>query len=349
MKLITYVIVLFFTSALYSQFKDSSEKNVYSIDNATTGKAKFSGGETSAEINLISWEQIYNYTRSVQNVSAKKYNGIFLRAGLLDIKKFVDLDELELSHVGFTVGVSYVHSADTIIDPSLGLYTFKFSFDYKRDNFNNYYPGLNAPERKYPETFTLAGGVTRYLFSKKNIFAFSLNGSFSPKTYNSSQLTNFVVVTPDMINNNIINFEDIDGKYGEVNNKLNGGYFSLSAPIYFDAFKNILKQISLVPYCSSKFISNSVPKYNVGASVGLFPKKLFEPVVPEDSDKKNNTTNVKTKKIGTKKIDNTKIENKKDALKCHAPTFLAIGCGYVFSSRSKASEPNFFVSGTFSF
>lgn len=348
MKSITILFILF-TSSCLAQFKDSGEKTIYSIDNATTSKAKFSGGETSAEILLKSWEQVYTYKDSL-NVSAKKYNGIFLKGGLVDIKKFVDLDQLELSHVGFTAGVSYVHSADTIINPSLGLFTFRFSFDYKRDNFNNYHPELSAPERKYPETFTFAGGLTRYIFTKKSIFAISVNGSYSPKTYNSSELTSFVVVSQNMVNGDIINFKDIDGKYGKINNKLEGGYLSFSTPYYFNAFKNVLKQVSIVPYCSSKFISNSVPKYNAGACIGLFPKKLFENIKPAGSDeKKTSITTVKTRKTDRDSIESSEIINNENALKFNPPTFLSIGCDYVFSSRAKASKANFFISGTFSF
>lgn len=348
MKTIKLIIILF-SSACYSQFKDSSEKTIYSIDNATANKAKFSGGETSAEIKLTSWEQTYVYKDSIKNVSAKKYNGIFIRGGLVDIKKFVDLDELELSHVGFTFGLSFVHSVDTIIDPSQGFYTFRFSADYKRDNFNNYHSELTAPERKYPETFTFAAGITRYLFTENHIFALSLNGSFSPKTYNSSELTNFVSVTPDMINGDIVNFGDIDGKYGKVDNSLSGGYIGLALPIYFNAFKKVLEQVSFVPYCSSKFISNSVPKYSAGANIGLFPEKLFKSIKPKCPDQKANVTTIETRKKGTENKVSSEITNKSNALIFKAPTLLAIGCDYVFSSRDKPSKANFFISGTFSF
>lgn len=84
--------------------------------------------------------------------------------------------------------------------------------------------------------------------------------------------------------------------------------------------------------------------------IGLFPKKLFENIKPAGADeKKASKTTVKTRKTDSDSIESSAITNKGNALKFNAPTFLSIGCDYVFSSRAKASKANFFISGTFSF
>lgn len=344
MKTTLLFFAMIFTVAAYSQFKNSDEKVIYSIDNAKVSSFKFAGGETAVEYNFSSSEQPFVLTGG-NEVTAIKKNAWLAKVGLTNTKKFVDLDAFKFSEQGAVIGLSYLHSFDEVIRPTIGsefnLWTYKVGVEFKFDNFNNYDPETTNADWKQPVTFSINASATRYFFHFDDGYtiAASFNGTYNPKTYNSSSLISFkdldsAIVTPE----NVAVFKDVDGKYGTIDNDVSGGYLSLSLPVFFQYQpKKFYPYVVPVPYFSSQFLSSASPKYSAGIGIGIFAKSIFGP-------SKNTSIDAKTINPAGDEGITTVTRNSRTF---NSPPFLTIGIDKSF--QSKETSYNVFISGTITF
>lgn len=353
------LLALLFSALCYPQFQNSAEKEVFSIDNADISKFEFSGGETALEYNFFHWEQKYRLKKPAGTVvepTSQKFNGLTFKIGLTDAEKFINLNDFKLSKQGWLFGFNYIHSAKEIMKaPSasdyFNMWTFKFGVEFKFDKIESYDPARYSVVHEKPTTISLSGSATRYWFhfDHKLTLAFSVNGSYQPKTYNSTGLTNFKELGTDVTSSeNVVAFKDFDGKFGRIDNSVSAGNLAISFPVFVD-YKptKFYPYVVPLPYVSVNALSTDKPRFHTGFGLGFFPKAIFE--LP---DKEEGTSTDRTKSIAFKTINDQGVKEtavaKKITRKFNSPSFLSFGMDWTFQGPRK-SHPHYFVTGTITF
>jgi hypothetical protein len=330
------LIALIFPLMAYSQFQNSGEVEVYSIDNADISKIEISGGETSLEYNFYTWQRNYVLAALPAVPSAQFVNGLTFKVGLSDAEKFINLNDFKFSDQGFLVGFNYIHSVEQIFETAVpnhyfNIWTYKLGVEFKQDNFKNFDPLSLASKTEKPITFSINASATRYcfFFNQNLALGFALNGTYLPKTYNSSNMLNFKELGPGVISSTtLVAFKDFDGKFGTIDNSVSGGNISFSVPIFIDySPTKFYPYVVPVPYASAQYLSSDSPTYYGGFSLGFFPKAIFSAPTP--------------KPVGAGgALQTTRTFN--------SPAFLSFGVDWSVQGKD-SSHPNYFVTGTISF
>ncbi|MEW4924639.1 hypothetical protein [Algibacter sp. 2305UL17-15] len=335
---LTFFCLFIPTLTISAQFKNSQQNEVGRIYNAETKTINFSGGETSIEIKLYGNEGNFSTRYSDQN-SAKKKFSLFAKAGITNSKKFIDIDEFDFKeNNGLLIGLSARWSFDDIYilknQKPFQYETFIASIQYSYDKFNLYDPSTQITTKETPGKLELKFGWNHYCFRFKKVnndyshgttIVFSLNGSYNPLAYNSSDLISFAEIDNDVITDgNVFAVKSFDGKYGMLDNGVQTAELALSLPILFDYKLEKFAYIFPVPYVSTEFFSFDKPMWNVGMALGFASKPIFG---QRREDKDPKTT-------ALRKFNN--------------PSSLSIGVDWS-KQGNQTSEPNFFITGNVSF
>lgn len=337
-KLILFFAVLFMclnTSA--QQYKNSEENVVGRIYDGKTTALGFSGGETSLEIR-VHYDSIDDFTRFTDKKAAKKFISVFLKGGITNAKKFVDLAKFDFRRSnGLLIGASARISFNDIyvLDHQRPFQydTFILSVQYSYDKFDLFDPRSQTIANRSPSKLEINGGWNHYFFlfggenfSRGTTLVMSLNAAFNPLTYNSSALSNFSKIDDKVFAENaIIVANEFDGKYGVLDTGIETAELALSIPILFDYTPlKKLPYVIPVPYVSSEFFSYNKPKWNAGM-LFVFSSNVIMDVLKSDPDPKID---------GKRKLNN--------------PSSLSIGIDWTIQGESR-SKPNVFLTGNISF
>ena len=338
-NLLIFLISLIFSFTGISQIQiQNSEQNVVGrIYNADTKSINFSGGETSFEVKICH-DSIDYETRITKKKAAKKFWALFLKGGITNTKKFIDLDDFNFSeNNGLLFGINgRISFKDVYLldhQKPFQYETFIFSIQYSYDKFDLFDTNSQTIGQQTPDKLEISGGWNHYFFlynldehSRGTTIILSLNGAYNPIAYNSNSLLNFSEIDENaFVNNSVIVAKEFDGKYGILDNNVQTAELALSTPFLFDYEPPWgLPYVVPVPYISSEFFSYDKPKWNYGVALSFSSGKVFE--------KKVTSTNSKID--GTRKFNN--------------PSSLVLGVDWS-TQGDMGSKPNFFITGSISF
>ena len=326
---------MIFHSSVFAQIKNSEENVVANIYNASVNSFEFSGGETTLQIKLTPSEWSTSYVdKSNPNVqTAKKLHAIFIKAGITNTKKFIDLDKFDFKeNNGLLFGLQYNYSFKEVFKRSdnsnpFSMFTASGGITYSYDKFNYYNQSTNEISKNSPSTLSANGNYNRYFFNyEKSFFTLvvSLNAIYNLSTYNKDELINYAEVNNGTLNADIFATRSFDGKYGILDDKSKTGELAVSFPIIFDSQYSNLPHFVPVPYISYEFFSYSKPKLTSGFSIGLLSKNIF----------KKEAVNAEHNGAVTRIFND--------------PSFLSIGMDWT-KQDGKSSSPNYFITGSIKF
>ncbi|WP_422350754.1 hypothetical protein [Flagellimonas sp.] len=371
-----------------AQFQNSQQQSVLSLQNGEIKLLKINGGETSLEWTfpvdnrlwaVVDRDSIGSATYKPR-LTANKVEALSVKFGILNIEKFVDLDKLDFEDKGVLLGLFYINSFNQAIMPNgfpgnikpQRLSSVRTGVQVSMDNFDRFDPVDMEIRDSKPITASLFFNGTAFCFDKKDysVDAFSLNAQIDPITYDRTEFgTNFkrfegVVNTNDQV----ISFDDFDGKFGRLENNVSRAFLSLS---YSRLSKNKLRRdkdslvvkklkkdirpyVVPVYYLSAEILSggdtfvstiNGRPKATAGVAIGFTDKALFGK--PEDyGDEKSE---VEEKAIFGRGEQARKYRYDKWKYRSFQPSsFLSIGVDWSVQS-GVGPELNLFLSGTVSF
>ncbi len=145
------------------------------------------------------------------------------------------------------------------------------------DNFRLYDPVTQIDTKKRPSELSLLGNVTRYFFNYR--LGVALNGSYNFITYNKTALIGYKDISNVIQDANVVAFKKFDGKYGTLEENINGGRISVAFPIFFKSKILYWKRapyFSPAPYYNTRITKNLKPSHNVGVSFNFFGEKPFK-------------------------------------------------------------------------
>lgn len=161
--------------------------------------------------------------------------GLYYTASLLNSEKqFLKFNSLNDFQPGASLKVGYQYSIKTwgtskrrpMRRPTTGI-----NLIGQFDNINIYNPEDSTSKRILPLTYGLDGNFNIYPIVRRYIkLVIAFNGSYL-HTWNDDDLINYKKIDGSMINN-VVAFEEADGRYGVLNKNVETYRLSMSVPIY---------------------------------------------------------------------------------------------------------------------
>lgn len=320
------------TIPTFAQIKNSEENSVLNLYNASANSFEFSGGETSVQVRVATISTVRNPVKDKDRISSIKYHRIFLKAGITNTKKFIDIDKFDFKeNNGLAFGLIYKYSFDDIFLKENGdtynMKTVEAGINYSYDKFKFYNSDTENISTETPGNVSLNAGLNQYFFklNRNFIWAFALNATYNIRTYNKDKLINFAELDNGTVfNNNILAIKNFSGKTGNLIDDASSGEISLSIPFIPEYEIKNVPIIVPVPHIGYEFFSYEKPKMTAGLAVGFLAKNLFSKASP----------NAKFNQQLTRKFNN--------------PSFLNIGIDWSVQDGI-SSKPNYFITGGIKF
>lgn len=264
-------VLIMFSVSFYCQFIDGNKDVIFKLDKAESSQIKFNGNELSFEGNYLRLLRLYKVQ---SDTTAVKADVLGFKFGLTNESKILDTNKI--SDFGFSAETSYKWTLKDSIYSNWSVFTGSLGVRYQIDKFKLYDPLTSKIGNISPSQFSLIGNLTRYYKNYK--FAVAINGSYNLQSYNKDDLLNFKENSGVIQDINVSAFKNFDGKYGTIDDDINGGRLSISVPVFF---KNRILNWSrmpyviLAPYFSTRFVDGSRPAQNTGLSMNFLQKRAF--------------------------------------------------------------------------
>lgn len=271
-----YYLFVFFcflaSSSMFAQFIDSNKDVVYQIDKPQTTQIKFNGNEISFEGNYLRLLRFYSVAK---DTSAVKADVIGIKFGLVNSNKILDVDDFDFRDYGIQLQINYKWTLKDSIYSNRNVTTGAIGLKYQIDRFKLYDSDIDQVDRKSPYELSLVGNLTKYYSNYS--WAISITGVYNFITYNRNELLNFKDVTDIIQNNNIVAFDSFDGKYGVLDNNLNGARMSFAFPIFFkNRVWKYFPYLIPTPYYSLRLTKDIKPNHNLGFSFNFSGSQPFK-------------------------------------------------------------------------